>query len=1435
MCSALSPLLSTAFIDEQIVNENYFLRDVLDIGFEFPNNQSNPGFEKWILVGQKTIKSDDGGETISSSLKLGVLSRNNITQQMLTANNNPWMANLIWGKIIRSKSQNNHVYLVASSFGNKELKVYRIVLNAGTGGVSSVTEIQELSYSGPAISKFEVSPDQSKIVTSRGQYFHFDALAGQLVQLGSGIDNLFSISNPVFSRNSKFVYLFHYNPGSARFYNLNRYFLGDNCDLVFQKAIGIPTREPSFRGPSLPNLGPDDLIYFPNIQNPPTLQGYESSIIGSINNVEPSLPGENMAIDLKKVRLNGTKITSNMAVNRVITPYGTESKTMITCVSCNNVKVFTNYQSPTMVIDFGDGTTLSGTTFGEHNYNCTSIAPCSLLVKILDVQAGVTTVIDQKLIYLNSPSIPIVNSSTSVTCGETKTLTISNPVSFQTYLWYFQPTDGNGNPLGDRIAIESLNGTSITYKFKTTGFIQIDYGQNSCRQVINIPIQFNPQVSIFASPSPQTICSGTRTGIGINSLAQGASFVWDILAGNALISGAGPGNGSYLNQELILDPTTSLPQTLSYEITASLSGCINSTLMVPVTVKPIPIFSALPTNYTICNNTTANVGITTFPFPLAQTYAWTIQNEYGVAGAEPCSTGCLPLINQQLSVSNPEKLLLTIIPVTYNITATLNGCSSSIPLIVKLIPMVPVGVCDDGAKRVTFQFANPSELNSGWTYVWEKANVPVSGSATNFSSYSPSPSDHNLFLNSGFPDQILRITGGQASNGSTCTNTFRTLGELPTYSGALFIDNTYPVYLHRENIDIEGTATWIGTRLFGVGYKQYNSNLTGGSCSDGNIIIKPNSSILVSNQAILGSSCQNMWGGIKLNPPVGTQFASINLLNSTIENAFEGISSTTPWSVGSLLNVQNSRFESCMFGIKTGPVKEDASFIFGNTFTSDHLQMRAPFDFNRNKTFLRPGSTVEDGKFLTEVGLWTNSVGALNPVQFNTEAQFKNNSFDNVAIGILSESNGAVIQKNNFSNCHLVAILGVGTTNESFKDNDITLPLTNNFRTTFQLEQLGTTYDCNIAHPGPLFSYGMFFRQNHDNVYHNFSNNVIRSTSSQVNKNHVGISNNGWSQNAFYLGNTLIGLSFGIRADRNCYLNISKNTFTNNEIAIGLYHRSNAPNTYFRLDLKCNTLLHEAASGTARKGLVIGQNVVVGSYEPTSPNNFRQNHIGGNGSFNNGFYYPNANVWPTAQLDRSYSPVDDDQIPVDIDDPVFGWQDAQYWTAIENNSANTITYFGYKNEFFKNKGSQPPRVLWTGPNIKIATQGNPSLDPNSTYEFACDRPQDPWPILFPARIAVVSGLSDSEKAENLNFLGDPIPNPAKDKCKIGFVLQVETEQAVLQVLELGTGRILQSIEIKERGKGEIDLDLRQASSGIYSYRLLMNGKPSIPKKLAITR
>ena len=414
------------------------------------------------------------------------------------------------------------------------------------------------------------------------------------------------------------------------------------------------------------------------------------------------------------------------------------------------------------------------------------------------------------------------------------------------------------------------------------------------------------------------------------------------------------------------------------------------------------------------------------------------------------------------------------------------------------------------------------------------------------------------------------------------------------------------------------------------------------------------------------------------------------------------------------------------------------------------------------------------------------------------------------------------IIKNNFSNCHLVAILGVGTTNESFKDNDITLPLTNNFRTTFQLEQLGTTYDCNIAHPGPLFSYGMFFRQNHDNVYHNFSNNVIRSTSSQVNKNHVGISNNGWSQNAFYLGNTLIGLSFGIRADRNCYLNISKNTFTNNEIAIGLYHRSNAPNTYFRLDLKCNTLLHEAASGTARKGLVIGQNVVVGSYEPTSPNNFRQNHIGGNGSFNNGFYYPNANVWPTAQLDRSYSPVDDDQIPVDIDDPVFGWQDAQYWTAIENNSANTITYFGYKNEFFKNKGSQPPRVLWTGPNIKIATQGNPSLDPNSTYEFACDRPQDPWPILFPARIAVVSGLSDSEKAENLNFLGDPIPNPAKDKCKIGFVLQVETEQAVLQVLELGTGRILQSIEIKERGKGEIDLDLRQASSGIYSYRLLMN-------------
>jgi hypothetical protein len=134
---------------------------------------------------------------------------------------------------------------------------------------------------------------------------------------------------------------------------------------------------------------------------------------------------------------------------------------------------------------------------------------------------------------------------------------------------------------------------------------------------------------------------------------------------------------------------------------------------------------------------------------------------------------------------------------------------------------------------------------------------------------------------------------------------------------------------------------------------------------------------------------------------------------------------------------------------------------------------------------------------------------------------------------------------------------------------------------------------------------------------------------------------------------------------------------------------------------------------------------------------------------------------------------------------------------------------------------------------EVATQGN-TLQPNETYEFAYDDPTDPLPVLFPARIAMINGIKGGQLQGAENQISDAIPNPANDVSTIRFKLNSDAEQAILQILQVGTGRVLQNVEIKERGTGEIQLDLKQAASGVYSYRLMVNGLPGSVKKLLVT-
>ncbi|MEM8528774.1 MAG: tail fiber domain-containing protein [Bacteroidota bacterium] len=67
------------------------------------------------------------------------------------------------------------------------------------------------------------------------------------------------------------------------------------------------------------------------------------------------------------------------------------------------------------------------------------------------------------------------------------------------------------------------------------------------------------------------------------------------------------------------------------------------------------------------------------------------------------------------------------------------------------------------------------------------------------------------------------------------------------------------------------------------------------------------------------------------------------------------------------------------------------------------------------------------------------------------------------------------------------------------------------------------------------------------------------------------------------------------------------------------------------------------------------------------------------------------------------------------------------------------------------------------------------------------------------------------------------PNPFSETTTIEYFIADGVQQAILQITN-AQGQLLQSIEIKKRGKGNLELDASPWSSGNYYYSLILDGK-----------
>src|SRR5205814_7525315 len=78
------------------------------------------------------------------------------------------------------------------------------------------------------------------------------------------------------------------------------------------------------------------------------------------------------------------------------------------------------------------------------------------------------------------------------------------------------------------------------------------------------------------------------------------------------------------------------------------------------------------------------------------------------------------------------------------------------------------------------------------------------------------------------------------------------------------------------------------------------------------------------------------------------------------------------------------------------------------------------------------------------------------------------------------------------------------------------------------------------------------------------------------------------------------------------------------------------------------------------------------------------------------------------------------------------------------------------------------------------------------------------------------------------------PNPTEGSTIIRYFLPQESTSAQLKVYSL-TGQEVQSVELTQKGNGQVKLSVGQLAAGEYVYHLLVNGQSIASKKLVLEK
>ena len=401
-----------------------------------------------------------------------------------------------------------------------------------------------------------------------------------------------------------------------------------------------------------------------------------------------------------------------------------------------------------------------------------------------------------------------------------------------------------------------------------------------------------------------------------------------------------------------LTNTNYCPVDVIYTFTAR-GDCQGPPTEVKITVLPNPPVLTVNGPSSICSGIAVNL-ITSPPQTGAQILYWVDQLSE-LSGLPACSTQATACTLTTASLSFIPVLTGTVSKtVIVHFVTVLNGCTSpetSYSLIVNP-PCAPpnligiISTCDP--TNSNFIVLSPIEPYDGnLTYSWQKKNGSTwANPITVFESYSFVLDNSN----SAVTDGIYRLYVTTSGSDDAQSAPFHLLGQGSPYTSDQLFETGETVYI-TNTISLSGKLSLNSASAFVRGMATYNANTVGGEVQGAYIYLLEGGKIILNNNSYLGSACQNMWGGIRLNSQEGSLNSSgkIELHNSVLEGAYSGISSVSEgFKVGTFV-LETSQIRNCFIGVKLNFGFDSLiSSLTGTTFSSRYNRMLAPFDYDHN-------------------------------------------------------------------------------------------------------------------------------------------------------------------------------------------------------------------------------------------------------------------------------------------------------------------------------------------------------------------------------------------------------------------------------------------------------------------------------------------------------